>query len=287
MKAKCIDNLGVERSLTQGKIYEVEHFEHDQNFFTMIGDDLVKTFCYKSRFEVVPSIDDVIKDKEKEKRANAYQTIIDDKKQNMEKRTMNGLEAIKVMMEGKIVTDGTYLYKEIDGDICFKGQHATEYSVDNEFNFALDYKEYFEPKLTGWERVDEGAATYFISVYEGVKRETERWDDIDVDCYEIANYFSTREKAEEINFKQTLFRKLQRFSDENGGTEIDWNNKNKYQFFLCYNHLFGELSIDCSCRKQDFGVVYFYSREIAEQAIELFHDELIKYFTHDWSGKNE
>lgn len=284
MKAKCIDNLGVERSLTQGKIYEVEHFEHDQNFFTMIGDDLVKTFCYKSRFEVVPSIDDVIKDKEREKRANVYQKIIDYKNQNKEKRTMNGLEAIKVMMEGKIVTDGTYLYKEIDGDICFKGQHATEYSVDNEFNFALDYKEYFEPKLTGWERVDEGAATYFISVYEGVKRETERWDDIDVDCYEIANYFSTREKAEEINFKQTLFRKLQRFSDENGGTEIDWNDENQSKFSIKYSHWPSELSIDCYNTIQQFGQVYFASKDVARKAIELFHDDLIKYFTGDFGG---
>ena len=41
--------------------------------------------------------------------------------------------------------------------------------------------------------------------------------------YEDANYFSTEEKAEEINFKQTLFRKLQRFSDENGGDKIDLN----------------------------------------------------------------
>ena len=51
-------------------------------------------------------------------------------------------------------------------------------------------------------------------------------------CYEQLNYFSMKEKAEEINFKQTLFRKLQRFSDENGGTEIDWNDEDQTKFSI-------------------------------------------------------
>ena len=30
---------------------------------------------------------------------------------------------------------------------------------------------------------------------------------------------------------------------------------------------------------RDFGQVYFIQEEVAQQAIELFHDDLIKYFT--------
>ena len=97
--------------------------------------------------------------------------------------------------------------------------------------------------------------------------------------YEVANYFSTREKAEEINFKQTLFRKLQRFSDENGGNEIDWENTNQKKYCILYCHSFKELQSDFTWVRQNQGQIYFISKEIAEKAIELFHDDLIKYFT--------
>ena len=192
---------------------------------------------------------------------------------------MNGLEAIKVMMEGKIVTDGAYLYKEIDGDICFKGQHVTEYSVDNEFNFALDYKEYFEPKLIGWERLKDEEHYFVISVIGDVKSESKYFGASYEQCYNSANAFTTKEKAEETNFKQTLFRKLQRFSDENGGTEIDWNNEDQTKFSIKYSHWSSKLSVDRYNTVQQFGQVYFASKEVARKAIELFHDDLIKYFT--------
>ena len=116
-----------------------------------------------------------------------------------------------------------------------------------------------------------------------VKKTFEANHEIDETVYEKANYFSTKEKAEEINFKQTLFRKLQRFSDENGGNEIDWNNSRKY--FIEYYSKGEKLAVDYAYRLYNFGQVYFASREIAEKAIELFHDELIKYFTGDFGGE--
>ena len=124
-----------------------------------------------------------------------------------------------------------------------------------------------------------------ITQYHKVKY-TEFEDETDDNIYGIANYFSTEEKADEINFKQTLFRKLQRFSDENGGNEIDWNDAHcKYSIKYAYddNNLFIGWNYDV----KEVGVVYFVHEEIAKQAIELFRDDLIKYFTHDWGGENE
>ena len=200
---------------------------------------------------------------------------------------MNGLEAIKAMLEGKVVTDGKYLYKEIDGDICFQGEDVYEYTCDNEFNFASDYEEYIEPKpLTGWERVNEGAETYFISVYQGVDSEFDWHDEIDTRCFDEANYFSTKEKAEEINFKQTLFRKLQRFSDENGGNEIDWSNFEEPKFRIGYSLADKYLTTIHVYTIKSQGCVYFTSGKIAKKAIELFYDDLIKYFTGDFGGES-
>lgn len=287
MKVKCIDNQNVENFLTKEKVYEVIEHDHRENYFTVV-DDVSRVAEYaKFHFKVVPSFDDVIKDKEKEKRANAYQKIIDYKNQNEEKRTMNGLEAIELMKQGKIVESDDYFPHFIDSItgkmMILVNKDETAPAINFDINY-VGYREYIEPKpLTGWERVNEGEEVYFISVYEGVEKETDYCDEIDDDCYEVANYFSTKEKAEEINFKQTLFRKLQRFSDENGGNEIVIGQK----VATIYLSAAGGLDILNIWGNRIFGNVVFASEEVAEKAIELFRDDLIKYFTHDWSGKNE
>ena len=200
---------------------------------------------------------------------------------------MNGLEAIKVMMEGKLVSKfNPYIedeiYKIIDGNVCvkFEDEHDEKYEVSEVFDFDSIYHEYIEPKpLTGWERVGENESYYNISCNCYVEKLIEERCMEDKYYYEDANYFSTEEKAEEINFKQTLFRKLQRFSDENGGTEIDWNDEDQAKFIIKYSHWLSKLIIDCHYTAQQFGQVYFASKEVARKAIELFHDDLIKYFT--------
>ena len=208
---------------------------------------------------------------------------------------MNGLEAIELMKQGKVVTDGKRKYQIIDGKIT-----VLAYVVHNDmgterglwesveyFNTAKDsYEEYIEPKsLTGWERVD--GKMYNVILVNDLGKSMECGQFKDYMYYKQANYFSTEEKAEEINFKQTLFRKLQRFSDENGGNEIDWNNEIKMKWGIWYNYEYEELASCPYVYGQAFGQVYFISEEVAEKAIELFRDELIKYFTHDWSGKDE
>ena len=200
---------------------------------------------------------------------------------------MNGLEAIKLMQQGKMVVckhgDDVVINKIIDGSVCFMYRHlkdGSEWEIDDCFDFTKSYEEYIEPKpLTGWERVGENESYYNISCNCYVEKLIEERCMEDKYYYEDANYFSTEEKAEEINFKQTLFRKLQRFSDENGGTEIDWNDEDQTKFSIKYSHWSSKLIIDCYNTVQQFGQVYFASKEVARKAIELFHDDLIKYFT--------
>ena len=108
-----------------------------------------------------------------------------------------------------------------------------------------------------------------------------------LDVHEILKEETDEEKEtadilKEINFTQTLFRKLQRFSDENGGNKIDWKNRTQRKFFIQYEPSYGFL-VDYYYFDKEFGQVYFASEDIAEKAIELFYDDLIKYFTHDWN----
>ena len=148
------------------------------------------------------------------------------------------------------------------------------------FNFNYDqYKEYIKPKpLTGWERVGENESYYSINGNSYVEEMTEDMCMEDKYYYEDANYFSTEDKAEEINFKQTLFRKLQRFSDENGGDKIDWNDRQTPKFNICYDYGEEEITAEWFYDEYYFGSVYFISEETAQQAIELFKEDLVKYY---------
>lgn len=199
---------------------------------------------------------------------------------------MNRLEAIELMKQGSQVSDGEYVYKIENNLVLVRSLNGKLFNIDNSFDFTSEYEEYIEPKpLTGWERVD--GKMYNVIVVNDLGESMECGQFKDYMYYKQANYFSTKEKAEEINFKQMLFRKLQRFSDENGGNEIDWNDEIKMKWGIWYNHDYEELASCPYFYGQAFGQVYFISKEIAEKAIMLFHDELIKYFTHDWSGKDE
>ena len=206
---------------------------------------------------------------------------------------MNGLEAIELMQQGKVVVSEimsrgiieTFIFKIIDDNVYHKwlDLEEGEWVIETDFDFTQIYEEYIEPKpLTGWERVE--GDSYETIASTGTVDTVDFGYCMDVERYEIANYFSTKEKAEEINFKQTLFRKLQLFSDENGGNEIDWNNYDQSKHVIYYRHDSCEFILDRFWYRRDFGQVYFVSREVAEQAIELFRDELIKYFTHDFGG---
>lgn len=198
---------------------------------------------------------------------------------------MNGLEAIELMKQGKMVievgTNEPFILRIENGILWFKNSNVLdgEWVIDDCFDFTIDYEEYVEKQLTGWERVDGGGA-YIVPTAAGSLMECRECGcKLDEEIYERANYFSTKEKAEEIDFKQTLFRKLQRFSDENGGDEIDWTNADERKLRIFYDYEDGTFEVEGDYSFRDLGQVYFSTEDVARKAIELFHDDLIKYFT--------
>lgn len=205
---------------------------------------------------------------------------------------MNGLEAIELMKQGKMVievgTNEPFILRIENGIVWVKSSNVLdgEWVIDDSFDFTIDYEEYVENQLTGWERVGENESYYHISCNCYVEKLIEERCMEDKYYYEDANYFSTEEKAEEIDFKQTLFRKLQRFSDENGGTDIDFGDGDR-KYCISYNYFRDDFVTNLVIHAREFGQIHFVSREVAEKAIELFRDDLIKYFGDEWSEGNE
>ena len=64
MKIKCIDNFQAHNELTLGKLYDV--LDTYTLSYEIINDKGVQDRYMRDRFEVTPTIDDVIKDKQKE-----------------------------------------------------------------------------------------------------------------------------------------------------------------------------------------------------------------------------
>lgn len=200
---------------------------------------------------------------------------------------MNGLEAIKLMEQGKMISvkmknDEVVVTKIENGKVFWSFDYELEdnnWKEEDSFDFTLKYEEYNPKPLTGWERVDTNNGKYYSISCEHVTFFNDCDEKFDSRMINNANYFSTKEKAEEIDFKQTLFRKLQRFSDENGGGDIDWNDLTQNKYIIHYDSEDKEFKILSYTYLKNFGGVYFVSYEVIEKAIETFKDDLIKYFT--------
>jgi hypothetical protein len=132
-----------------------------------------------------------------------------------------------------------------------------------------------EPKATGWAgKHDENYGricsdgrfdvTYAGTGYEAFRKANKFTDDD-----------AGRAKAEEVAAVQLCYRLLKRFSDENGGEQIDWGNHEQYKHSIYYNAAQKTLAIDWDVTDPQINVVYFASEEIAQQAIALFRPQIM------------
>jgi hypothetical protein len=135
-------------------------------------------------------------------------------------------------------------------------------------------------QINPWERADLGNDYYYISRHIDIEQVIEMNGSFDKKCYEQANYFTCKELAEQIAFEQSLYRKLQRFADENNERDIDWGGNCEYLYRICFNHDKKDFNLDHNFTYQTFGTVYFTSRTIAQKAIDTFKPELLRYFTN-------
>ena len=93
--------------------------------------------------------------------------------------------------------------------------------------------------------------------------------------------FTNKEFAEKIAFKQLIERKLLKFKEEYDNVKIDWNNNDEIKYRLFYNETNKEVETNFNYEYKQQGTIYFSSKEIAEKCIEMYKDDLIKYFELD------
>lgn len=134
-------------------------------------------------------------------------------------------------------------------------------------------------KETGYERVDTGGDYYLVSYRNEVLVLPESNCDLDCDYYDNANYYSSKEIAENNARADRLMRQLRRYSVENRVTDIEWVRGNNPKYFIYYDYSKESLEVEKNYYFRSPGLVCFDSINSTARAIKEFKDELIWYFT--------
>ena len=128
-------------------------------------------------------------------------------------------------------------------------------------------------------RVEKNNPYWLIDIDGTITQTYERGYEADDEQFSCANYCSDKELIEERAIREELSRRLWRFSMENGGEEINWEDlvQSKWRIFI---H-FGQEAVECEVMQnvtaKSLNEVYFVSEEVALRAIK----EVVKPFCED------
>jgi len=137
-----------------------------------------------------------------------------------------------------------------------------------------------ERSRTGYERVKKGEMYYVIDTeYNSMLKIAEFNDQEDEQCYNTGNYYNDKVIAENNARADRLLRQLRQWQAQNDKaiSKEDWNNESKKKWFIIYSS--GEMYAEYYYIMRLPNTIYFATKEKAEEAIEVFKDELLWYFT--------
>ena len=157
---------------------------------------------------------------------------------------------------------------------------ATLIIEGKEIEIEISEEEYkkLHPSETGYERVAESDIYFYANTKGDVETACEDCYDIDDEYYESANYYSDKTVAENNARADNLMRQLRRFAVQHREPGINFNNATTEKYYIICDYENDELRATYTSYAKVFGAIYFDSREVANAAIDKFHDELIWYF---------
>ena len=133
-------------------------------------------------------------------------------------------------------------------------------------------------KKTGYERVPDPNGYFYVNAKGEVEYGVDLYDYIDDEYYASAYYYSSEIVAENNARADKLLRQLRRFAVQHREPGINFNNATTEKYYIICDYENDELRATYTSYAKVFGAIYFDSREVANAAIDKFHDELIWYF---------
>ena len=157
---------------------------------------------------------------------------------------------------------------------------ATLIIKGKEIEIEISEEEYkkLQPSEIGYERVAKDSDYFYVNIRGDVGTGIDNYCCADDKYYESANYYSSEIVAENNARADKLLRQLRRFAVEHREPGINFNNANTAKFYIICDYENDELRATYTSYAKVFGAIYFDSREVANAAIDKFHDELIWYF---------
>ena len=137
-----------------------------------------------------------------------------------------------------------------------------------------------ERSRTGYERVEVEETYYLVEVDDEITNMKHNGL-LDRDCYDVGNYYSNKTIAENNARADRLLRHLRQWQAQNDEpiSVEDWNNESKKKWFIIYSYSSEEMYAEYYYIMRLPNTIYFTTKEKAEEAIEVFRDELLWYFT--------
>lgn len=138
-----------------------------------------------------------------------------------------------------------------------------------------------KPK-TGYERTKIGETYYVINTEDdSMIKITEFNDQEDEQCYDKGNYYSNKMIAENNARADKLLRCLRQWQAQNDKpiSMSDWKNDKINKYCIAYNYSLNELNTGMERKLRRPNAIYFSTFQKTEEAIEVFRDELLWYFT--------
>lgn len=139
-----------------------------------------------------------------------------------------------------------------------------------------------ERSRTGYERVKKGEMYYVVDTeYNSMSKNTEFNDQRDEQCYNTGNYYNDKVIAENNARADRLLRQLRQWQAQNDKaiSISDWKNDKINKYCIAYNYSLNELITGMEWRLRRPNAIYFSTFQKTEEAIEVFRDELLWYFT--------
>ena len=136
-----------------------------------------------------------------------------------------------------------------------------------------------ERSRTGYERVEVEETYYLVDVDDEITNMKHNGQ-LDRDCYDVGNYYSNKTIAENNTRADRLLRQLRQWQalNDKSISEKDWNDESKKKWFVAYSYGAEKLYADYYYIMRLPNTIHFATKEKAEEAIEVFRDELIWYF---------
>ena len=123
-------------------------------------------------------------------------------------------------------------------------------------------------KKSPFDRTEKEKKFYYVSDFGYVAATYDLKNIADDKLYDVANYCTDKALLTARAKEEVLNRLLWRFSMENGGDAIDWEDDLKRKYFIFKDYKKHDWEIAFSIDFYRLGIVHFISEEIAQRAID-------------------